>query len=259
VNIVDVIKTKTEELLKKRLPEELGRMGYICEEGETFVYAKGEIPVLLVAHVDTVWEKPPKRVYFDPKERVLWAPDGLGADDRAGVWAILELLWRGYRPWVLFTDGEEKGGIGAYEVVEKIREVEVNFIVELDRQGAQDAVYYNCDCAQLRGYIEKFGFKKAQGSFSDISILCPAWGVAGVNLSVGYYNNHSREEHLKLNELEMCVERVARMLEDVPEEVFEYRDLYLWSCDVCGETCECTYVRECEMWLCEYCLEALQR
>ena len=58
------------------------------------------------------------------------------------------------------------------------------------------------------------------GSFSDISFLCPAWEVAGVNLSVGYYNEHSNSEYLCVGQLFDIIEKVKLMLKDVENVVY---------------------------------------
>lgn len=272
MNLTDIFKTRTKTLLKRVLPRKLTKAGYAYQRGKGYIYAEGNIPVILVAHVDTVHKHLPRQIYYDRKYRVLWSPDGLGADDRAGVLAILQLIKKGYRPYVLFTDGEEKGGWGAFEAAEQLDPPNVYMIIEFDRRGSNDAVYYACDCPELEEYIQSYGFEKAVGTFSDISVLCPAWGIAGVNLSTGYYNAHSKAEYLKLDELERNISRVAEMLENPPKELFEYREAYfaygysgygtadeygLYLCDVCGEICDEIFEDEYGWHLCEYCYKTL--
>ena len=93
-------------------------MNPIFEDG--YLYAKGDMPVLLVAHMDTVFEEPPKRVFYKENEDKIYNPDGgLGGDDRCGIYAIMKLLGK-YRPYVLFTEDEEIGCIGAEKAVEKL-------------------------------------------------------------------------------------------------------------------------------------------
>jgi len=278
MNMINIFKAKAKTLLERTLLRKLEKAGYmkagyIVATGQEYIYAEGDIPVLLVAHVDTVHKKPPKKIFHDPKHNVLWSPDGLGADDRAGVWAILKLIQDGYRPHVLFTDGEESGGTGAVEVIETLDPPDVNIIVELDRKGSNDAVYYNCDCSELEEYISYFGFETARGIFTDIVLLCPEWGIAGVNLSVGYYNAHSNAEYLCLNKLRRTIERVAEMLENPPKERFEYKEKphniicykndnrschLLEKCDSCDDwfVFDELYEDNYGLLLCEYCYQA---
>ena len=77
----------------------------------------------------------------------------------------------------------------------------LKFLVEIDRKGANDAVYYDCDNPDFEEYITGKGFQTAIGSFSDISLLAPELGVAAVNLSSGYYNAHTLHEFINVNEL----------------------------------------------------------
>lgn len=86
------------------------KMNPICKDG--FVYAEGDIPILLVAHMDTVFKKPPTKINYNEKKDLIYNPHGgLGGDDRCGVYAILKLLEK-YKPHILFTEDEEIGCIG---------------------------------------------------------------------------------------------------------------------------------------------------
>ena len=58
---------------------------YTVYSTDLFIAAEGNIPIVLVAHMDTVFNHPPKDFYFDEKRGALWSPEGLGADDRAGA------------------------------------------------------------------------------------------------------------------------------------------------------------------------------
>lgn len=200
----------------------------ITAKGNEYVYAEGEVPILLVAHMDTVHKDLP-RVQQDLQQNVLWSKTGLGADDRAGIAAIIELLDQGYRPHVLFTDKEESGGAGAYAFTRDFKEIDVNCIIELDRRGSDDAVYYNCDNKDFEEYITSFGFKTSYGSFTDISKICPYFGIAGANLSIGYYFAHSDSEYLKVDEWEKTVRRVENILLNPPTVRYEYVPKYSYG------------------------------
>ncbi len=232
----------------------------VCQErgaGDGFTYAAGAVPMLLVAHTDVTHRRPSPTLYHDATADVVWAPEGLGADDRAGVYAIALLLERGYRPHVLFTDGEEVGGLGARQAA-WMEAPPVRYLVELDRQGATDAVSYSHIPARSeRKYLRKHGFTLEEGSYTDICELMPAWGIGGVNLSIGYYRQHTTGEHLRLGELRRTVNAVAKMLDAPPPRTIPYRpevqrrrtradDLGLsldWEpaprrCIHCGDTCD---------------------
>lgn len=229
-------------------------------DNKDFVIAEGDIPVALVAHLDTVFEKDKRHkrneLFYDAKKGVLWNPYGAGFDDKAGVFAIFKIIQDGYRPHIIFTTDEEIGGIGAVKVVEKYENFpfnELKYIIELDRANESDCVFYDCINRNFIDYIESFGFIEAWGTFSDIDVLCPYWGVAGVNLSIGYKNEHTSSEILNINATFKTIQRVKNMLDkanDAP--VFQYiqshYNKYLYSiygydwydegvfckCDKCG-------------------------
>lgn len=103
----------------------------------------------------------------------------------------------------------------------------------MDRQGNNDAVYYDCDNPLFEEYITRFGFVTDIGSFSDICFICPAWGIAGVNLSIGYFNEHSLGEHLRVKDMMCTIDRVCAILDSVTDyDIFDFIPLktaYKWD------------------------------
>ena len=69
------------------------------------------------------------------------SPQGIGGDDRAGVYMILEIIKQA-NCHVLFCEDEEIGDIGAKKFVKSNMPLPVYYIIELDRQRHNDAVYY---------------------------------------------------------------------------------------------------------------------
>ena len=185
-------------------------------ETKDYILAEGDIPIALCAHMDTVAQLPMRHVFYDEQETVMWSPELLGADDRAGIFAILWIVFGGYRPTVIFTNDEEVGGLGAKALVRDYPKSpfgKFKAIIEIDRRGSKDAVYYFCDNRDFENYISAFGFKTAYGTFTDISIIAPQWGCAAVNLSAGYYNEHFVNEYINLSELMETIAKVKCILE----------------------------------------------
>lgn len=190
-----------------------------------YIYAIGNIPVALVAHCDTVFPQPPEDIYYDSEKGVMWSPDGLGADDRAGVWAIIQIIRNGLRPHIILTTDEEKGGVGAETLIKDCPNpiADIKYLIQLDRRGANDCVFYDCANDEFVEYVESFGFVEAYGSFSDISTICPAWKIAGVNLSIGYVDEHSFSETLFVGVMNRTIKLVIRMLKDAKNaKTYEY-------------------------------------
>ena len=220
----------TDKEIYEFVIKQLNLAGYTkIKEEPKYVAAQGDIPILLVAHLDTVFLDITRKnmsVFYDQDHRVFWSPDGLGADDRAGVAMILTLLTEtNLRPHILFTTDEESGDTGAMDALScrKILFKDLRYIIELDRQGYKEAVYYNCFNKKFETYINSFGFDTDYGTYTDISILCPHWNIAGVNLSVGYYNEHSYAEHFFVNAWIYTYHKIITMLENPPEDTFKYK------------------------------------
>lgn len=192
-----------------------------------YVYAVGDIPIALAAHLDTVAPSPPSKLKFLPNSGIIYNEEGiLGADDRAGVYSIIDIIQEGYRPSVIFTMDEESGCIGSSNLTDDFDKPLglLKFIIQLDRRGKDDCVFYDCRNKDFKEAISTFGFQEREGTFSDISIICPAWDVAGVNLSVGYYNEHTSKEYLNINFLEATTKKVCDIL--TMEEFFDYYVYY---------------------------------
>lgn len=190
-------------------------------ETDDYIVAEGNIPIALVAHMDTVFPRPACEVFYDRTSNVIWSPQGLGADDRAGIFAIIQIIRKGLRPHIILTTDEEKGANGAIALgIEDCPFDDLRYMIQLDRRGADDCVFYDCDNKNFVKYVEKFGFIESIGSFSDISILCPDWKVAGVNLSIGYRDEHSVSETLFVGYMLNTIDKVVQMLKvpvsDIP-------------------------------------------
>lgn len=192
-------------------------------ETKDYIFAEGSIPIALVAHMDTVFMSPPSEIFYDEKHNVMWSPQGLGADDRAGVFAITQIVRSGLQPHIIFTTDEEIGAIGATKLALLDCPFEdLRYMIQLDRRGSNDCVFYDCENPEFTKYIESFGFEWSYGSFTDISELGPAWKVAAVNLSVGYRDEHTTSEVLFVNQLLSTISKVKKMLTETDIPSFEF-------------------------------------
>lgn len=249
--LVRANQTKTKNMMKTFLTKQYGDNDTIIHP--KFLAAKGDIPIALVAHMDTVFEAQrfdTKEIFYDKEANIMWSPQNAGFDDKAGVFAILQIVKSGLRPWVILTCDEETGASGAYAVAaQKQIFKDLKYVIEIDRQGKVDCVFYDCDNQKFADYVSSFGFIEDWGTFSDISVICPAFGIAGVNLSAGYRDEHTREEILYVGALKATIRKVKKMLQDAANiDTFKYikasyhnlKYKYLYSnlgsekCDKCG-------------------------
>lgn len=193
-----------------------------------FIYAKGTFPVLLVAHMDTVHQEQIKQLVYSDNGNKISSPQGIGGDDRCGIYMILNII-QDFNCSVLFTEDEEVGCIGAKKFVRALRSKEielakVNYMIELDRKGDNDAVFYECDNPEFERFIlQDDDWQLAYGSYTDIVELEPEIGVAGVNFSCGYYKAHTTDEYVIISEMKTNIEKVKRLLARTDEnKEFEF-------------------------------------
>ena len=195
---------------------------------DSFILVKGEAPIMLVAHLDTVHREPVREICKSKGGEILMSPQGIGGDDRCGVYALVNAYEMSQKkPWLLFTCDEEVGGVGAHHFcTEHSKNLlpkgldKLKLLIEIDRRGSNDAVYYDCDNAEFEKYISSKGFVTAYGSFSDISLVAPELGVAAVNLSSGYYNPHTLHEYINRRELEAVLIKVVEIIADAAQSSF---------------------------------------
>ena len=185
-----------------------------------YIMVKGEAPVMLVAHMDTVHKYPVRDICASADGDILMSPQGIGGDDRCGVYALASCYEKSkVKPWLLFTCDEEIGGKGARAFAADYKRLpkalkDIKFLIEIDRRGSNDAVYYDCDNPDLEKYITSKGFETEWGSYSDICDIAPAMGVAAVNLSSGYYNAHTEHEYIVRSDLMNTINRVCSIIHD---------------------------------------------
>ncbi len=254
-NLEDFLKPTQKELFsllrKKYRGEAVARLG-------SYILVPGEAPVMLLAHMDTVHAKPVKYICKSVSGDILMSPQGIGGDDRCGVYALVKVYELApIKPWLLFTCDEEVGGLGAEKFTNDYRKGKVpqgldalKLLVEIDRKGSKDAVYYSCDNPEFEAYITSKGFVTENGSFSDISIIAPEMGVAAVNLSSGYYNAHTLHEYINRKQIDAVIQKVIEIVADAVklnfpkyeyiERVWKFGnanksyDLWYWHGDVGG-------------------------
>lgn len=217
---------KSQKELKKYLTKELASKGYTPISGDGYIYAKGAFPVMLVAHMDTVHKELVKQIVYSSNNNIISSPQGIGGDDRAGIYMILKIIEQ-HKCTVLFVEDEEIGCVGSRkfaktDLCKGIKDI--NYIIELDRMGQNDAVFYECDNPEFEDFILKDkAWQLNYGTYTDIVELAPVIGVAAVNFSCGYYNPHTTREYVKLDEMEDNIGYIRNLLDRTTEnDKFEY-------------------------------------
>ena len=126
-------------------------------------------------------EQPVRDICLSADKNILMSLQGIGGDDRCGVFALVKVYQSvQVKPWLLFTCNEEVGGLWAKQfcLAHQLHQLpndlnNLKFLIEIDRRGDNDAVFYRCANPDFEEYITAKGFKTAQGSSSDISVIAP--------------------------------------------------------------------------------------
>ena len=233
MNVLEDFLRPSQKKLFKRLCKKFKGKTLISKGN--FILVHGQAPVMLVAHLDTVHEEPVRDICLSADGNIIMSPQGIGGDDRCGVFALVSAYdLADKKPWLLFTCDEEIGGLGAKKFCiahsqhQLPKELDnLKFLIELDRKGKSDAVYYRCANTDFEEYITGKGFKTAQGSFSDISLIAPELKIAAVNLSCGYYQAHTRHEYINRSQLDATIHTVVDIISESSRAdfpTFDYRE-----------------------------------
>ena len=209
-----VLKFKQSDL-KKYCKRVLTSFGYKVKSAKGYLYAEGDIPVMLIAHMDTVHAEIPKDIVY--KNNYITSPQGIGGDDRCGIYSVLEIV-KELKCHVLFAEDEESGCVGsrifAGSDLAKKLEGKIKYCIELDRRGTNDAVFYECDNREFMKFIESTGyFKEEWGTLSDICYIAPALDCSAVNLSIGYQKEHSKSEYIDLKVMKKNIEETKKIIQ----------------------------------------------
>lgn len=212
----------TQQEVKQYMKGYLKNHKYKVTDEDGFLYAKGDVPVLLVAHMDTV-HKQQCKVINNANGRIS-SPQGIGGDDRCGVFIIMNLV-KELHCSVLLCEDEEKGCIGAHKFANTdfIKNLHVNYMIEFDRRGNNDAVFYHCGNEEFIDFVEDAtNFKLAHGSVSDISVLMEPANLSAVNLSCGYYNAHYPTEYVMYDEMMDTIDAAKVLIKEKCDKPFAY-------------------------------------
>ena len=199
-----------------------------CDKPGNLYITKGKSDTYpcIVAHMDQVQERHSKdfRCYesediiigFSPKHR---EQQGLGADDRAGIWIGLMCLQKFDVIKLAFFVGEEIGCKGSGEAKMEFFD-DCRFVIEPDRRGANDLITQIgwtplCSEEFLKdiGY-KKFGFKETEGMMTDIEALKDnGLMLSCINVSCGYYKPHTDQEFVYKPALLNCLAFIEHIIE----------------------------------------------
>lgn len=147
--------------------------------------------------------------------------EGLGADDKNGVWIALKCLLKFDVLKAAFFVSEEIGCVGSSDADMEFFN-DCRFVLQCDRRGYDDLIV-EAGLTELcsEDFIkatnhEWFGYKETTGLMTDVMTLKEAGlGVSCLNISCGYYKPHTDEEFTIKYDLLNCLEFVEHIIENV--------------------------------------------
>ena len=173
---------------------------------------------LLVAHMDQQSHKPLTKVLLSGTK--IWGDGNLGADDKNGIWIILNILKKHPNMSFIFSSCEE-AGCAVDEVLEINKEElkRVKYGLVFDRMNGKDIIgelnYYCTEDFEtdIVSLGEDFGYRSIMGLFSDCDMMSEY--MSCVNLSCGYYKSHSTKEYTSIIELKNALEFGLTIVEKI--------------------------------------------
>lgn len=246
------------EMDKKELEQELITilMNSKTEwEVDKYIFVNNGAKVTLFAHMDTINDVYNSKLNKDDyicKNNIYSVKKGtdkvLGADDRSGIWIILQLIEAGNTNYnYVFTQDEEVGGIGASKFAEDYTSFlyTQNCFISLDRRGTKEVALYGYNNKELVDIFKQYGYSEANGSYTDCVEASYVTDVACVNLSVGYNKEHTSSETVDFSVMEDVVKLLLdnELIKALTTTVFKQDNIMFEDdeglvkvvCDSCGK------------------------
>ena len=220
------------------------------------ILEEGEFYPMFIAHTDTVHNKIDKIVVKEEKLKrpytfgknfddtlvdVLKAydvndlPTGIGGDDKCGIFICLELLKQLDKVKIGLFVSEETGCHGSSKCDENFLQ-DVGYITQYDAPG-NHLITEICSGVRLferdgefftktsKVITESFGNEMLVQShpYTDISQLKKKIDVSCINMSCGYYNMHSPQEFISIEDVKCAIEAGKNMVKELGYKKYEYQ------------------------------------
>jgi putative aminopeptidase FrvX len=231
-----------------------------CDEHNNIYAVKGKLDEgefypMFIAHTDTVHQKVDKIIV---KEENLVRPNtfgksfgtdevsclkaytedgnptGIGGDDKCGIFICLELLKQLDKVKIGLFVSEETGCHGSSKCDEDFLK-DVGYITQYDAPGnhliseicsgvrlfERDSEFFD---KTLQVIEESFGNEMMVQShpYTDVSQLKKKSDVSCINMSCGYYNMHSNQEFISIEDVKNAIEAGKNMVKVLGLKKYEY-------------------------------------
>lgn len=182
---------------------------------------KGESDIYpcITAHLDTVHGLVPPNI--TERNGQLTSNEGIGGDDKVGIFIALSLLKKLDVLKVVFFTGEESGCTGSVGCDKDFLK-NIGYIMVADRRGNSDYVnnYFGAKTTsrkfdkRIKRILYQYNYESADGMITDVFNLLEEGltSVASCNLSCGYYLPHTKGEYVVIKEVYQTLELMYKMI-----------------------------------------------
>jgi putative aminopeptidase FrvX len=200
-----------------------------CDKVGNLYITKGKADLFpcIIAHMDSITDtQDVEPVIFADYYIMGWnhkevKQELIGLDDKVGVYIALEVLRRKPNVKVFLSVMEEMGGVGSYKAQTEFFD-DCAYLIQCDRRGCGDFIWHtNGLCIASDEFIadayvkvaSKYGYELARGTFTDVGIISSRTNLSGVNLSCGYYYEHTNREVGVIPAIGNCFNIVFELIE----------------------------------------------
>lgn len=219
-----------EDKMRAFVKKECEKRGAVCtndKHGNLFaVKGKAETYPCICSHLDQVqWNHSNDFTVmrcgdvlfgYSPSRK---KQEGLGADDKNGIWIALMMLERLDAVKCAFFVGEETGCVGSSKA-DLQWFADCRFLIQPDRRNGKDLINSITSAICSKKFLKDikykdYGYKLTEGLSTDVGTLSHRGvGLACINVSCGYYAPHTDEESTSVSELEHTLGFVQHICED---------------------------------------------
>ena len=185
----------------------------------------------VAAHLDEIHNPCEREIVIEGDKMFtvnrLWNRVGCGADDKNGLWVIINLLHsEPILKVALFVQEERTGdipGCRGARACDLSFFSDVKFVLECDRKGCSDVVYIGkgetllCERDFIpQNLLDYYGYEMVRGGKTDVvELKMRGLEIPMCNIGCGYYDAHKNSEYIMFSELQNCLSFVRDVLKSI--------------------------------------------
>ena len=185
----------------------------------------------VAAHLDEIHDPCEREIVIEGDKiftvNRLWNRVGCGADDKNGLWVIINLLHsEPILKVALFVQEERTGdipGCRGARACDLSFFSDVKFVLECDRKGCSDVVYIGkgetllCERDFIpQNLLDYYGYEMVRGGKTDVvELKMRGLEIPMCNIGCGYYDAHKNSEYIMFSELQNCLSFVRDIIQSI--------------------------------------------